>query len=236
MLFLNPRASLMLLGVLVFVLLFLSLEDSPPTTLNKWKAAWDKQIFLLLLLLLNCWRRKYWGRGEAEALISVTGFSHSLQLLSVAQMDLAFIEFMKLGQYRKRTSLLKRSYLRVSGEQGLLRNPYQFSQENEQVNINKVTYPHKKKTQQTNNCKFQSFQMNSFAFGILKILSFPHCAVLFTCPHKQKALCITILPWVERALTQSHRTSFDLNWPFKHNSIASEDLAYPSSDCAGWDL
>lgn len=39
-----------------------------------------------------------------------------------------------------------------------------------------------------------------------------------------------------RALTQSHRTSFDLNWPFKHNSTASEDLAFPFSDCAGWDL
>lgn len=38
-----------------------------------------------------------------------------------------------------------------------------------------------------------------------------------------------------RALIQSHRTSFDLNWPFKHNSTASEDLAYPCSDCAGWD-
>lgn len=34
---------------------------------------------------------------------------------------------------------------------------------------------------------------------------------------------------------QSYRTFFDLNWPFKHNSTASEDLAYPCSDCAGWD-
>lgn len=36
--------------------------------------------------------------------------------------------------------------------------------------------------------------------------------------------------------TVSQETSFDLNWPFKHNSTASEDLAYPFSDCAGWDL
>jgi len=61
-----------------------SLKDIPPISVYKSKVVSDKEL---------CWRRKYQERGQAEALVSVTGFSHSLRLLCVAWMHLAFTRF-----------------------------------------------------------------------------------------------------------------------------------------------
>lgn len=79
-------------------------------------------------------------------------FHHRIFLLSEIALcgtkGFGLLRVLKLGQYRQRASLLKRSDFEVSADQSWLSNPYWFFKANKQVNIN-ISFPHEKKQNKT---------------------------------------------------------------------------------------
>lgn len=130
-------------------------------------------------------------------------FHHRIFLLSEIALcgtkGFGLLRVLKLGQYRQRASLLKRSDFEVSADQSWLSNPYWFFKANKQVNIN-ISFPHEKKTKQNKtHLSYSPFRWIIFLLAFKKCYNFLTMSLLFTCQHKQKKSYATqsCLEWEE---------------------------------------